>query len=79
MAHPFGTDESGRDVLAMSLQAMRVSFTIAALAALVAVAIGVGVGMIAGTLGGWVNGVWVRQPCCRWTRCPSSSPPAAGR
>jgi len=41
----------------MSLQAMQVSFTIAALVALV---IGVGVGVLAGTLGGWVDGALMR-------------------
>lgn len=60
LAHPFGTDEIGRDVLAMSLQAMQVSLTIAALAALVSVLIGIGVGVLAGTLGGWIDGLLMR-------------------
>ncbi len=60
LAHPFGTDDTGRDVLALSLQALQVSFTIAALAALVAVVIGLWVGVLAGALGGRVDGLLMR-------------------
>jgi len=61
LAHPFGTDEIGRDVLALSLRAMRVSFAISLLAAVVALLIGVTVGVLAGTLGGWVDGALMRM------------------
>lgn len=60
LVHPFGTDDTGRDVLALALQAMRVSFTVAALAALVAAAVGLVVGLLAGALGGIVDGVLMR-------------------
>ncbi|MGH3931408.1 MAG: ABC transporter permease [Pseudonocardiaceae bacterium] len=60
LAHPFGTDETGRDVLALSLQAMRISFLISLLAAAVALLIGVTVGVLAGTLSGWVDSALMR-------------------
>ena len=60
LEHPFGTDETGRDVLALSLRAMRVSFAISLLAASVALLIGVTIGVLAGTLGGWVDGLLMR-------------------
>jgi peptide/nickel transport system permease protein len=59
-AHPMGTDAAGRDLLAMVLAAMRVSFTISVLAAAVAVTVGLTVGALAGLGGRWVDGPAMR-------------------
>lgn len=60
VGHPMGTDASGRDLLAMVLSAMRVSFTVSVLAAAVAVTVGVTVGALAGIVGRWVDGLAMR-------------------
>ena len=51
-AHPFGTDDLGRDVLARTLVAGRVSLTIGVTIALVSLLIGVPVGLASGYYGG---------------------------
>lgn len=58
--YPFGTDLAGRDVLAMVLRGMRVSFAVTALAAIVAVVIGSTVGIVAGAAGGKVDATLMR-------------------
>ena len=55
-----GTDEVGRDLATRVLHGMRVSLTIAVLAALAAVAFGTLVGAVAGTMGGRVDSVVMR-------------------
>lgn len=52
LAHPFGTDDLGRDVLARLLVGGRVSLLVALLAALAATVFGGTVGVAAGYLGG---------------------------
>lgn len=59
-AHLMGTDEVGRDLATRVLHGMRVSLTIAVLAALAAVAFGALVGAVAGTMGGRVDSVVMR-------------------
>jgi peptide/nickel transport system permease protein len=59
-AHPFGTDEVGRDVLARVLHGLRISLLIACLAATAAVVVGGTVGVLAGSLGGRVDAVVMR-------------------
>ncbi|MCG5212541.1 ABC transporter permease [Streptosporangium sp. KLBMP 9127] len=51
-AHPFGTDEVGRDVLLRSVYGLRVSFLVGLVAALVSMVIGGAIGLAAGSLGG---------------------------
>jgi peptide/nickel transport system permease protein len=51
-AHPFGTDESGRDVLARLMVGGRVSLAVG----LFATAVALGVGTLAGALAGWNGG-----------------------
>lgn len=58
--YPLGTDLSGRDLLAMVLGGMRISFAVTLLAALVSVVIGTVVGVIAGAAGGKVDAVLMR-------------------
>ena len=56
----FGTDDNGRDLLARTMVAGRVSLTIGFLAGLVAVVIGVAYGATSGFFGGRVDEVMMR-------------------
>ncbi|MFI6510532.1 ABC transporter permease [Streptosporangium sp. NPDC050855] len=60
LAHPFGTDEVGRDVLIRSIYGLRVSFLVGLVAALVSMVIGGLVGLAAGSLGGVADRVLMR-------------------
>ncbi|UPY35624.1 ABC transporter permease [Sediminicoccus sp. KRV36] len=55
LAHPLGTDDLGRDMLAALLQAGRTSLTVATVATGLALLIGVLVGLLAGIVPGWVD------------------------
>lgn len=57
LAHPFGTDWLGRDMLTRSLYGMSLSVRVGLLAATVSALIGTSLGLAAGTLGGWVDAV----------------------
>lgn len=59
-AHPLGTDESGRDVLARLMAGGRVSLTVAVIATAAALVLGTLVGGLAGWRGGWVDGLLMR-------------------
>ena len=60
LAHPFGTDQLGRDLLTRCLYGGRISLLVGALVVLVTLIIGVPVGALAGYLGGWVDDVLMR-------------------
>ena len=55
LAHPFGSDALGRDVLSRVLFAYRVSLSVAVVSTLLAFVVGVPLGLYAGYHGGWVD------------------------
>lgn len=60
LAHPFGFDDTGRDILSRMLYGTRVELLVALLASAVAVVIGVAVGAISGYFGGWADTILSR-------------------
>ena len=59
-AHPFGTDDQGRDLLSAILYGARLSFTVGLSSVLFAVIVGVSIGLIAGYAGGSVDAALMR-------------------
>lgn len=57
---PFGTDNLGRSVLALTVWGSRISLTIGLLATLIAIGIGALVGIVAGYLGRWPETLLMR-------------------
>ncbi|MEM8731479.1 MAG: ABC transporter permease [Pseudomonadota bacterium] len=61
LAHPFGTDHLGRDMLSMTMVGLRTSIAIAALAIAVGLALGVPLGLAAAaSRGGWLDELIMR-------------------
>lgn len=60
LAHPFGTDQLGRDMASMVIHGGRVSLYVGFAAALLETCIGVTLGLAAGYLGGKVDAILVR-------------------
>jgi len=60
-AHPFGTDEIGRDVLARIIWGSRASLAAGLVSVSLALAAGVPIGLISGYLGGFVDGMLMRM------------------
>ncbi len=60
LAHPFGTDELGRDQLVRVLDGGRISLAVAVIAVFVSMTVGVLIGAAAGYRGGWVDNLLMR-------------------
>ncbi|SEG96819.1 peptide/nickel transport system permease protein [Nonomuraea solani] len=60
LAHPFGTDEVGRDVLLRSIYGLRVSLMVGLVAAVTSVTIGGLAGLVAGAAGGFADRLLMR-------------------
>jgi peptide/nickel transport system permease protein len=59
-AHPFGTDDLGRDVLARVLYGGRVSLSVGLFSAVLSLGLGMTIGMVAGFFGGALDEVLMR-------------------
>jgi len=59
-AHPFGTDELGRDQLTRVVHGARATLLAAGLAVVIALVVGTFLGLVAGTVGGWLDDVIMR-------------------
>lgn len=60
LAHPFGTDNFGRDVLSRVIWGARIDLQIAVIGVIFPFLIGTGIGTIAGFFGGWVDTLFMR-------------------
>ncbi|MEA2624555.1 MAG: peptide/nickel transport system permease protein [Candidatus Binatota bacterium] len=60
LAHPFGQDRLGRDLLSRSIYGARVSLVVGFSTVAVSLAIGTAIGLLAGTLGGWTDEALMR-------------------
>ncbi len=58
--HPLGTDDKGRDMLAMLVSGTRISLQVGLMATLIAIFIGLILGVVSAYLGGWVDNALMR-------------------
>lgn len=57
---PLGTDQLGRDILAMLFYGARISLLVGVVATLVSIGIGIVIGALSGYFGGWIDDVLMR-------------------
>ncbi len=60
LKHPFGTDPTGRDLLARTIYGGQISLLIGLAAVSVALVVGVAIGALSGYYGGWIDSVLMR-------------------
>jgi peptide/nickel transport system permease protein len=60
LAHPFGTDGLGRDLMTRTFYGGRVSMTVGVMVVLITSIIGISVGTAAGYYGGWLDNILMR-------------------
>ena len=60
LAHPFGTDQYGRDILSRAMVGARLSLLTGLGAVAVALATGVALGLLSGVVGGWTDLLFMR-------------------
>lgn len=66
LAHPFGTDDLGRDVLARVVAAAKVDLQVVAVCVLLPFLIGSAIGLISGYFGGWLDRILMRLVDILW-------------
>jgi peptide/nickel transport system permease protein len=59
-AHPFGTDQVGRDLLARVIYGGQISLMIGVTSVIISITVGTIVGLLSGFLGGWVDSLLMR-------------------
>jgi len=60
LRHPFGTDPTGRDLLARTIYGGQISLLIGLAAVSVALIVGIAVGALSGYYGGWIDSILMR-------------------